>query len=670
MERFHRRLQERVNDLKRYDIDLDRERKLFERGLVKVLGAPASVSSSHEFDIGRSIQTVRFSEENQVAMRAYSFLRFCEDLGLPFRIRNCVIAVETAASAAEKTVQYSPYWALVTIVRSGDEKLTQKAFDRRVMSQYSIVAADTLIEQLLVALRRVEPYLYEDRGYRIDNFGIQLARVLPEVLSRLCCRCSLAKRDELLGFVLGLYTSESKNSFRGIKNLLSRLLSTYSYEEQYERFAQIVGTPYPEGLSLLGDQEYLNPLYFVAPVDISRSVVTNVHEDQIEKLFELASSEEDTRREWGIFSLVSHYEQGLLDVSCIARLVEVIWKKVDKYGLPRKTGFHRFMFLRKLAPAGVSPTILMKRYILESEFPTQGQSRKTSITAGRNQLCLELIGAGPSLKLSRRELERLFSKLVKWWDADKHHLLDKQSPGFGRHRYEEIRKRLNDLSDILSSVILPRLVTYKNLGQVSSEVHRLMNEFHAHGLPTCKLSVAASFLVGLKKEELTGRLEVALSSSDGAEVVDGLRAVRLVVDSKGILSTSLCAAFLALLGSAIRWRHRPHLSSCLHMAAYVADEHAEQFSGRVQAGCLLGLAELADETALCPQLDEEEFAWRLAVRDAAADLAYRLFLLYKERNVKIPNAVELWRAICDSEKEFADVRCNWGKPNLNDGSAD
>ena len=44
-------------------------------------------------------------------------------------------------------------------------------------------------------------------GFLMDNFEKVLARVVPEILSRLCSKCSSQYRDRLFDFLLSVYPS-------------------------------------------------------------------------------------------------------------------------------------------------------------------------------------------------------------------------------------------------------------------------------------------------------------------------------------------------------------------------------------------------------------------------------------------------------------------------------
>ena len=80
---------------------------------------------------------------------AYQFLRFCEDAAVPFGIFNINLVKEIAKGTLSRIYKYSPYWAMATLLRMGEEKAVDHIFNRESLTQLNVEAVDALIDKYL-----------------------------------------------------------------------------------------------------------------------------------------------------------------------------------------------------------------------------------------------------------------------------------------------------------------------------------------------------------------------------------------------------------------------------------------------------------------------------------------------------------------------------------------
>ncbi|MBA7630128.1 hypothetical protein ES703_37638 [subsurface metagenome] len=118
------------------------------------------------------------------------------------------MAKKSAEGALQRLSKYSPYWAMATLIRVGDAKAADRIFNRQALLKYNVDDVDNLIDEYLGVLEHVEPDISEGDGFHADNFGILLAQIVPEILSRLCCKCSTDKKSLLIDFISKAYGSE------------------------------------------------------------------------------------------------------------------------------------------------------------------------------------------------------------------------------------------------------------------------------------------------------------------------------------------------------------------------------------------------------------------------------------------------------------------------------
>ncbi len=130
IEEIRERFSDRWNSLKRYKCDPWLELKLFGNCLEREPIYIAATSKKHEFDIGRVTSTHHLGQTDTEALTAYSFLRYFEEAGIPFRIPGTQIGTKLAVGALKRVGNYSPYWSFATFLRTGDSKASVSVWPR------------------------------------------------------------------------------------------------------------------------------------------------------------------------------------------------------------------------------------------------------------------------------------------------------------------------------------------------------------------------------------------------------------------------------------------------------------------------------------------------------------------------------------------------------------
>ena len=194
-----RTFRDRWHTLRQYGCDPQLELQLFSLRLKQDPAHKSEATEAPTFDLGRVTQTYRFGSDED-AVLGYNFLRYCEDAAVPFQVGRFNVAIEPATKTLARIAPHSSHWALATLVRIGDEKAVEELFDRASLVPLTTDRVDALADRYLQALRSVLPSLASDAPFGPSDVGTGLARTLPEVLSRLCCKCSPTVRSELLEF--------------------------------------------------------------------------------------------------------------------------------------------------------------------------------------------------------------------------------------------------------------------------------------------------------------------------------------------------------------------------------------------------------------------------------------------------------------------------------------
>lgn len=656
---------DRLNELKRFKYDPWNEMELFKLTLKNPSVQRPIVTQKREFDIGRVTQTCRFVSIDQEELSAYAFLRFCEEVGLPYRIGSYLMATEAALASLQRISRYSSFWAIATLARLGDAKAVDSLFSREAVYRFTAHEADKLIHDYLNTLHYCRDDIHAGDAFRNDSYGVRLAQLLPEIISRLCCKCSNELKIRILEFVTGVYASPKKSNYRNIKNLTKRLLSSMSEVEQYTLIPDLLKIPFPENLNPIVEDEFLNPFLLL---DLDQKPVhapaLEIQAGLVDHLFREAESTNFDRRWWSITSLVMLHKLELLSESQTQNLGVVIWRVTDQYGLPDGTNFYKFVYLKLPHPKGVNPAQLFKKYVVATPFPIQKnkQDKGVSITRGNIPIVQEIIGANANDRnfWTPKDAAEILQRLVEWWDADKDRLNEKENgPELFSSIPDEFRARFARMVELVSEVVGPKL-SKKSRAEIRSSLSRLLKELRDHGLPSLAAEAACLHIYPDQETGIFERINEALISNQGRNQIDGLRAIaKIILDGKDSVANSVKPDPISILSQYITWCPTRSISYALGIIVRILRDSPTSFSGNLEIALQRRLHRLLADTAHNNKNSDLIFDENLEIRRNSSILAAALWSYYKLRSKPIPEIVEKWRASCLTPEEFSEIRNPW-----------
>ncbi len=661
-EEFRQQFTERWNNLKQYKCDPWNELKLFGNHLERPPVSKPTISEKIEFDIGRTTRTYHMNGADQEALSAYTFLRFCEEAGIPFRIPGSTIGKKSAEGTLLRISNYSPNWALVTMIRIADDKVVDHIFNREALHKLDVAYIDNLIKIYLEVVERNWNDIKSGNWFQRDNFGIVLAQVIPEVLSRLCSKCSDYSREKILSFLLDIYNSDQKDKFRGIRNMTNRLLESFSNHQQLDIINKLLQFPVPVNLHPITEDEFPNPFRFlrIDKTSIEKLKKPIIDRKVIDGLFEHTVSINISQRKWAIRIIVQLYDLELLEKNDNSRLSQILWSQTDDLGFPSNTDLPKFAFLDLPHPDAVRPITLFKKYVQDSPFPIQKNKSDSGIPimGGVVPVCRELLGANKFIQWEEQEVDSLLKRLVEWWDADKGFLKNDAYPLFSSIP-EEFKGRFWHLIEVLIKVVMPFLSSESD-NDLKDSVRRLLSEFEDFGLSSIRADAASIHIFPENVEKVMSKIEDALISDNHGKVVDGLKAILVILQNppKAHIESEILK-LLNLLGQKIKWRQKTGLVSALNIANMLIREESRLFAEEFEDSILKGLRRIADETNFKIELTDLNFNKKLELRQSAACLAYTIYQNYSNQNKKLPDVIQVWENICQSENEFAEIRNEW-----------
>ena len=388
---------DRWHTLRQFGCDPWGELELFQLILDRPPEHKHSATRKPTFDIGRITQNVSFQSEDEETLTAYRFLRLCEDAGVPFRMPGCTIATKTAVGALSRVARQSPYWALATLTRLSDAKAVERLFDRASLARMDTASVDGLVDRYLRALDRALADIQAGTHFWDRNFGILLAKVVPEILSRLCCKCSPSTKSRLLDFLTAVYRSDRRGYYDGIRHLTQRLLEALSVHQRIDAIPRLLSLPILANLSHLEELEYLNPFAFLEIEIDSLSNAIEVDDGHLDRLIKSASSDNPKARRWAVFTLGKLHDWGLLD-QWTDQFADALWDRLDDAGMPSDTEYYRFGLLTLPHPTRHDPVSIFKLWVLNARFPVQAGRESISVPVdGGHTPCNEIVGAAETV---------------------------------------------------------------------------------------------------------------------------------------------------------------------------------------------------------------------------------------------------------------------------------
>lgn len=649
---------DRQNQLKLYKCDPWLELDHFNLKLQHDYIEPKDKETNFGFQLNSSSNTYHLSKNNSYLVHAYQLLRYLEETGIPPRLPYSHYAQSSLTNALKRLAIYSPWWVLASMVRSADEKMVERVFDREIIQNldHSIILSftDYLITILRTSLESKET-LETLRASRINV-------AIPLILSRVVVRCDSKLQEKILELTLKIYQSDYKTLFKGLKELILSLTRSMNDNLKLEFLPIFLQFP------ISADEDILNRI--PDPFDYLVIRVENVTPDEIivasevtENLLNLASSKGFVRiRAITRLLMLSHL--GQLSKNEMITFGKILWSQIGSDGFPAENRLLKFSFINLPHPKDIDPLTLYKQYILSYDPPVQtgGNNKGISMGGSIDNVLEDLITGTRSRKgqygvtWTKEENILIFKKMQSWWAADKHYLLrDDQQVSF-LSVPEEFRRRFVQLLKVLSRVLY--LNEFWKENPYNTQMRDLIRDIDEHGLPTEELKFKYRSLLTDEKGSLISEIEASLASQEDGKVLPACKTI-LVIASDPFTSaddTGL-SRLINILTDQIKWRNLRIINPCLDTIRILLDSNEELFDDDSLAGMLFGLQYLLKETI--EGMEELHINERLTIRKKTVSLAYSLHRYFARKNASIPSVLLEWKEACQNPNEFNEIKLEW-----------
>ena len=635
---------ERLDELRQFQCSPLQEIQLLELEIKHNPTPFKPVAVTHGFDIG-SQQTTRFySNENKEALNAFQLLRFFEDTSLPFSLPNINIGVNGVNNAIERISRIAPYWTMTTMIRTRNINSSKLIFTRESLSQFESSYIDSLAKKYIEWL---SAYLNEENS--LYEYGL----ILPEVLSRLCCRATLPVRDAIVDLLLQIYRIQKpRNKLQSVDKLVKRLIVSFSDNEIFNRIGKITDIAYH---TISDDVRELSSVNFPNPYDyfleLSTSQITSknhditVSNDMVKAFLSAVGSENKEARRSACGTLFTLNKLGLLNKNQIRSFLAKLLSDKDRYGLPKNTNFYKSAYLGMFS-GNAEIEKDFRKYLLDLSPLVQSNTdnpNSFSISGRADQFTKELVISSNNIKFSNEELHQHAQKLIQWWQADKA-IFEKYSTDSDNQIIIEMRNRFSLFVESLDVVIIQN-----ELGEYQHSLQQMVREFKVNGLDYLRLKAVAVNYITFDREQFINEVEDSLSSFEEQQVIDALHAINQL----SCTDDKLDSKYIDALSTFIKYSRGQYLSSAFQVVINILYKKRTYLNSQLENTVLKALDNVLIGFDL---LDFEE---HLALRSKSAKLASSLNLYYVSNGKDVPPVVRLWADNCHSQQEFSEIRNQW-----------
>ena len=656
-----RSFNDRWNILQQYKCDPWSELQELSVKLEGVSQNNPAKQTKYKFDLGESSTSFKLGNRDSDAVVAFSFLKLCEDVGLPFRLPRINIQVQSAVGCLSRIQRYTPHWALITLVRVNDAKAVDNLYNREAIYNLSSSEIDSLIKLYIQVLDKNFDDTDKDSQEIANEYRESLGAILPEILSRLCLKSSIQNKEKIVDILIDIFGSKKIKNYKNIKNLTKRLIRPLKKSEQYSLLPKLLKIRIPDNYDEFTSSDISNPFLFLTIDDNAVDVFPQISIDNsdLKYYFSKLTDSNSLIRNWSIFTLVKLNDYGLLCEDDKKKLEKEIWRECNASSLPDIDVFYQFVWLKYQKYHNYDAENKFRDYILNYELPIQKEKGEKGIPMSggweNSKLRGELSGAKDYIEIPERILKNILKKVINQWDQDKFYLSYSSSPMSGVK--EEFETRFYYLVLLLAESLIPALIKEKD---EELKISQLLSDMREHGIPCLYPRAVSVSLKGAPDNSLSNEIKSALNSRDIYRVVDALEAIyALCVNSLSF--DKMAHELLEFSAHSIIWSVNKCTVRLLSILTQLIYKFPIYLTSSIESVLHLGLKNLFEVTGLEENDSSISLEQRLNVRKYSMQLAFALFGYYQQNGRSVPDIVSSWRQLSDDPSEFDDIKVAWGR---------
>jgi len=212
---------------------------------------------------------------------ALDYLRFLEKTAHPFRVQF-VVNKDGFHNAINNLCFYYPNWCLIQMLIVGEDKELDSLFARKTICKFTQDEVDEITKEYLRILLNVSKNIKSSSRYRYESLYDTAIDILPEIISRLCTKCSVTMLDEILNQVLMICNSNIRTNFKRIDFLIKSLVQAYSLDELENRIERFLKFP----INILKNEEYHDPIRYIEIPERKYNISVDSYQRQMTMLYQ------------------------------------------------------------------------------------------------------------------------------------------------------------------------------------------------------------------------------------------------------------------------------------------------------------------------------------------------------------------------------------------------
>jgi hypothetical protein len=516
---------------------------------------------------------------------------------------------------------------------------------------------DELANNYLDVLIRSTSEIKKGNTYNNAIFAISLSTVIPEILSRLCLKCSYDIKIKLLGFTRDLYLSDdiNRSKYKGVDKLVKYLIKSFSFQEQYKLIPELLKFPIIPDSNFRN--EYPDPFDFVYIDNTEKFNTIKINAYIINELISYLAKD-DPKRKIAITRLIILLQCNLLTKTLQNKFAKALWENVDNNGFPIDTNYYYFAFLKFPYPKSINPQERLRNYIQNTELPLQSKekSKRIPITGGDNILFHNILGTtnkDNEYPWNKEDINNLISKVIEWWNADKEYLKNTRI-GFGGSLADEFKARYSNMIKIFSNLIISytTLIDKSNLNPIKI----LLEELDSYGMEDLEAKSSFVAIFPNDRDKLYSRIIKKLYSKNDREILDAVNAISVLVKQgkEDVLN------LLESISDNIKCRTEIGFDRYVDAINVLLSRNEKLVTDKILVDIQLGFEYLYNEVFIEQGDTEERVHEKILKQRSASKLLVTLKKYYIEvLKLDLPQYLIDWEAMCLNVNEFYEIRNIW-----------
>jgi hypothetical protein len=653
---------EKWNYLKQFKCDPWGELKIFKLTLENYIDGIQKITNKPGFEIGSYSRKFKI-ELNLNLLRAYSYLRFHEEIGLPMHLPNIILKEKCSQNAIKYLAKNSSNWAYVTLLRTNDDNLINEIFDRNTIFFLDNERIDQMIIDYMNVLSIIKDEIKNGDHFINRNLGIAVSTTLPEIISRLSIKCNYDIKIKLIELSKDIYLSDYKLKYKGISKLLKRVIKSMTFVEQFHLIPKLLEFPILTDLDELSEDEFIDPILFIdlEPNKINNYKALIISESVIFELLNI-SAPNNIKRIKALRRLIKLWELRLLNRKQTSRLAELIWAVRDETnGYPFITDYDYFDYFKLPHPKNIKLSDLFNNFLLKAKFPINEDKDSISFSSIPIKITSELIGSinyDINFKLEPSILNQIIEKSVVWWDSDKRFLYNKNELFFLGNVSEEFKIKFKKLMIVFADVYAPNIHQIEPINLTS--IKRVLFEFKDFSIPNLSAIASFYYLIPEAKEYYEKNIIKALYSNNKDVNADSLKSLKYLLDQPNDILSKL----ILLVSEQVKCRCKTNLYLHLDVLTNIIENKTALITKEILSNLEIGLEFLIDEINILPEDKSEVVSDKLIIKKLVAIISISLYKYYNNKNLEIPTYINKWKQICLDKNEFPEIRNVWLNANI------